>query len=100
MQYFADSTCKIADELDMEASMSNMVIINKIDYLRLVDIAGIGLGVDNPVNIPLVRQAVIVLGSLQALMVFREGGARGERFPFLLNSLRSIISNCLRDIVL
>ena len=40
------------DELDMDDPVGDVIVLDKVEYLGLVDIPGICTGMDNPVGIP------------------------------------------------
>jgi hypothetical protein len=74
-----DGAGDLGDELDMDDPVRDMVIINEIEDLRLVDIPGVGPGMDDPVRVAGIGCADIFCRPVMTPdCIGTYGGKRGE----------------------
>ena len=50
-QKSADRSCNFGNQLHMQNTVGDVVIFNKVEHLRLINVPGIGKGVKDPIRV-------------------------------------------------
>lgn len=98
----SDRPCDLRDQLDVEDAVGDVVVLDEVEDLGLVDVARVGLRVDDPVGVPEERRPDdrilgFAAGSPEVVIVPGRPGGREEGFAVGHASCHTV-KDTLRDL--